>query len=259
LYCPVFSKKRQVMEKIHFILVCVISFFFLCSCNKDDEYEEANSQPEFSEGLGDNPRDANRQVYTDPNGDKIIRDPFGCITYISFFGNDNAPSSASEMFNQYMEIDLEENFRLYRSEVFNFVENPPSIECYQQQYKGLIVYKGEYDVHFKSGKVTEAGGTFIKIDNLDVVPTIDEKKAKEIYAKYLRVSAENIGTGILFDFDDALMIAEFPLYKGSVQWAPRLVYGLMFKGESAEGYCFIDAHTGRILQTWPHYFMWCDV
>ena len=54
-------------------------------------------------------------------------------------------------------------------------------------------------------------------------------------------------------FDDTLMIAEFPISKGSTQWAPRLVYGLCYHGMSKEGMCFVDAHTGRLLLTWPNY------
>jgi len=50
-----------------------------------------------------------------------------------------------------------------------------------------------------------------------------------------------------------LMIAEFPVSKGSSQWAPRLVYALSYNGMHNEGFCFLDAHTGRILKTWNNY------
>ncbi len=54
------------------------------------------------------------------------------------------------------------------------------------------------------------------------------------------------------------------MYNGSSEWAPRLVYGLTRRvyydeakgdvmGKNDEGCCFVDAHTGRILQTWPNY------
>ena len=54
------------------------------------------------------------------------------------------------------------------------------------------------------------------------------------------------------------------MYKGSSEWAPRLVYGLTRRvyydeakgdviGINGEGCSFVDAHTGRILQTWSNY------
>ena len=94
----------------------------------------------------------------------------------------------------------------------------------------------------------------MKIDNLNVRPTVSEQKALETYAKYLKVPTEAVGAGhIMAWFDDTLMIAEFPISKGSTQWAPRLVYGLCYHGMSKEGMCFVDAHTGRLLLTWPNY------
>ena len=111
-----------------------------------------------------------------------------------------------------------------------------------------IVFGAGYNVRFRHGKVNDCNGLYIKIDNLDITPAFDLQKAKEIFAKYLKVPVEEIGAGnIMAWFDDALMIVEFPVSKGSSQWAPRLVYGLYGTME----YAFIDAHTGRILQTWP--------
>jgi len=231
----------------------VLTMAGLSSCSKDDGFvEPANSSPEFSEGTGQNPRYAGGYKTTSTNGVEISKDSQGGIRLISFFENrDAAPASAKELFSKYMKLDLDENFRLYMEETEDWMENPLTLECYQQQYKGVIVYSAGYNVRFRDGKVTDCNGEFIKIDNLDVTPAFSEQKAKEIYARYLKVSVNEIGTGgIMAWFNDALMIEEFPVSKGSSQWAPRLVYALSCHKMSNDGCCFIDAHSGRILETW---------
>jgi len=240
--------------------------FSLSSCNNDevtaDEIindvvfaESANSSPEFADGTGENPRYVGNKTITDANGVEITRDSKGGIRWISFLqSSDTAPSSSAALFSQYMKLDPEKDFRLYRRETNTWMENPVTLECYQQQYKGVVLYQGGYSVRFQNGKVTDCNGVYVKIDNLDVEPSFDVQKAKDIYAKYLKVSVDEIGTGGMMPwFDDALMIEELPVSKGSLQWAPRLVYGLSCQGNSDEGFCFIDAHSGRILQTWPNY------
>ena len=245
------------MKKNVYLWLCalVLTMAGLGSCSSDDFVEPANSSPEFSEGTGQNPRYAGRNKTTNTNGVEISKDNQGSIRLISFFENkDAAPASAKDLFSKYMKLDLDENFRLYRKETEDWMENPLTLECYQQQYKGVIVYTAGYNVRFRDGKVTDCNGVYIKIDNLDVTPAFSEQKAKEIYARYLKVSVDEIGAGgIMAWSDDALMIEEFPTSKGSLQWAPRLVYALSCHNMGNEGCCFIDAHTGRILKTWGNF------
>ena len=252
------------MKKNKVLWLCVLLMLVvgMSSCSSDDvpgdgsgressgEFvEPVNDEPEFSAGTGQNPNHESVSKTAESNGIEITRDSYGGIKWISFLGNnDVAPATAKDLFGKYMKLDLDENFRLYRQETEDWMENPLTIECYQQQYKGVIFYSAGYNVRFRHGKVTDCNGLFVKIDNLDVTPAFDLQKAKEIFAKYLKVSVKEIGSGNMMAwFDDALMIVEFPVSKGSSQWAPRLVYGLSGKME----YAFIDAHTGRILQTWP--------
>lgn len=230
-----------------------------CSSNDDEFNEPNNSAPEFAEGTGENPRYTGNKTTTSSNGVEITKDAQGSIRWIIFTDEEKAPTSAISLFSQYLGCNLEKDYRHYRQENYDKL----IVEFYQQQYNGVIIYQAGYNVRFQNGKVTDCNGVYIKIDNLDVTPAFDLQRAKEIYAKYLKVSVEEIGRGgrgITVWFDDALMIAEFPVSKGSSQWAPRLVYALAYIGEKNygmhdEGSCFIDAHTGRILQTWPNYIL----
>ena len=130
------------------------------------------------------------------------------------------------------------------------MSSPLTVERYHQLYRGIAVNQGTYIVRFQNGSVTDANGNYIKVESLDITPSFDVQTAKEIYAKYLNVLVDRVGTR---QNDDALMIAEFPVKKGSSEWAPRLVYCLHDREMNDEGSCFIDAHTGRILQTWCNY------
>ena len=143
--------------------------------------EPVNDEPEFLEGTGQNPRHESGEKTTESNGAEITRDSDGGIKWISFMGNSNAaPASAKDLFNKYMKLDLDENFRLYRQETEDWMEDPLTLECYQQQYKGVIVFGAGYNVRFRHGKVNDCNGLYVKIDNLDVTPAFDLQKAKEI-------------------------------------------------------------------------------
>ena len=258
------------MKKLIYFFTLLIAGLTACSSDYDDppeqpgshqnetptdsiggfeEEDSAQLEPEFSEEMGNNPRYAdNDQTTTEENGVKITRDAFGGIKWI-IFSNDIRPTTAAELFSQYMGLSPDD-YQLYYKEENTWMTNPLTVERYQQLYRGVTVYEGCYVVRFQNGSVTDANGCYIKVENLDITPSFDEQTAKKIYAKYLNVPIDRVGTG---QNEDALMIAEFPVKKGSTEWAPRLVYRLNDRYINDEGSCFIDAHTGRILQTWRNY------
>ena len=261
------------MKKLVYLLICLFllsASFTACSSDYDNPPEQPDShqnetptdsiggfeeedstllEPEFSEEMGNNPRYAdNHQTTTEENGVKITRDAFGGIKWI-IFSNDIRPTTAAELFSQYMGLSPDD-YQLYYKEENSWMSSPLTVERYHQLYRGVTVYEGSYAVRFQNGSVTDANGCYIKVENLDITPSFDVQTAKEIYAKYLNVLVDRVGTR---QNDDALMIAEFPVKKGSSEWAPRLVYCLHDREMNDEGSCFIDAHTGRILQTWCNY------
>lgn len=216
-------------------------------------------QPEFtSEEMEQNPRhSANYQTTVTMDGVEITRNGFGGINSIIFTDEDKSPASIEELFSQYLKLDIDENFIL--TEQSTNEQYSVAYEIYRQRYKGIMVYGNRYSVRLRNGRIISAGGSYMKpeeLDGLNLTPSVSEQQAKEIYAKYLKVSVDKIGSGHLVPgFEDALLIADFPVSKGSSQWAPRLVYGLGCHEMNDEGYGLIDAHTGRILRTWVNYIL----
>ena len=184
------------MKKNRLLWLCAMLMMAvgMSSCSSDDvpgdgsgrgsdgEFvEPVNDEPEFSEGTGQNPNHESAMKTTESNGAEITRDADGGIKWISFLENSNAaPASAKDLFEKYMNLDPDVNFRLYRQETENWMEDPLTLECYQQQYKGVLVYMAGYNVRFRHGKVNDCNGLYVKIDNLDVTPAFDLQKAKEI-------------------------------------------------------------------------------
>lgn len=223
----------------------------------DNNFEEPdNSVPEFEGQYGFNPRGSEEGDLTVTDNAEITRDGMGSICRLVFTNLADAPASAQELFSQYMKLDPDENFRLSRTWTDDRTDTPVLHELYLQQYKGIPVAWGYYYVNYLNGTVASTNGGFININDLDTKPSFSEQKAKEIFAKYLKESADKIeagSSGIFYEWPGhSLIIAEFPVSKESDQLAPRLVYSLKYSEFSPEGCCLIDAHTGRILQTWTN-------
>ena len=248
----------ESMKTTTILTVCAALLFGFSACSSDEdtdlEFQEPdNSVPEFNGDSFINPK-GDEVTTTTVNGIEIRKDGYGTIRWISFLDCPNPPSTAQEMFRQFMGIELDGNFELYRHETTTITPDPLTLECYYQVYKGVALPAEGYNVRLQNGKVTSCNGSSIKINDLDVQPAFGLKKAREIYAKYLGVSPEQISEkGIGPWIEDPLIIMNLPTKRGSSEWAPRLVYTFFFNGLSDEGICYIDAHTGRILLTEPNY------
>ena len=212
-----------------------------------------NTEPEFNGISFTDPQNAKRTT-TYINGAEITKDGYGHIKWISFLNCPNPPATAEEMFQQYMGLDMDGNFELYRQETVKNEPNSLTLECYRQRYKGVIVSAAGYSIRFRDGKIGDCNGLYLEIKDLNIKPAISSLKAREIYAKYLGVSVEQItehGTDPWAD--DCLMIMDLPKDRNSTVWAPRLVYSFYYKVTSDKGTGYIDAQTGRMLMTSPNY------
>ena len=247
-----------------FYLWCtfVLLAFAGCSSDKDDwgdnsqdvnsQNEEiflaqANMEPEFSKGY----RSSRSQdtSFTDENNAEVTRDCNGVVKFV-YFNNtpiSSRPSSPELFVSTYLGVDLKENFKMYREEEdeYGYIHS-----WYRQYYKDVEVENNGYVFHYskKDKRISSVNGSFLTVNNLDVVPAFSKTTARKIFAKYLNLSLDYVGN------DVSLYIVEFPLSAESEQWAPRLVYKLGIEDyDSDEGLCYIDAKTGRILYVWPNY------
>ena len=245
------------MKKVLYIW-CVFALlaFVGCSSDKDDMEDDslneevflsqANIKPEFSKGY----RSSRGQdtSYTDENNAEVTRDCNGVVKFV-YFNNtptNSRPPSPEQFVSTYLGVDLNANFKKYREEVDEY-GNLHS--WYRQYYKDVEVENHGYVFHCskKDYRISSVNGSFLPVNNLDVVPAFGEKTARKIFAKYMDLPVENVWE------DVSLYIVEFPLFAESEQWAPRLVYKLGVNFNSDEGQCYIDAKTGRILYTFANY------
>ena len=255
------------MKTTSTLAVCAALILGFTACNKDDTATEMdekqdtvsditpdNTEPEFNGISLMNPKNAT-QTTSYINGAEIRKDGYGHIKWLFFQDCPNPPATAVEMFQQYMELDTDDSFELYRQERKSKEESSPlTLECYFQRYKGVLVSAAGYAVRFNEGKVTDCNGSYLEIKDLDVKPAISTLKAREIYAKYLGVSVDLITEhGTDHGADDCLMIMDLPKDRNSTVWAPRLVYSFYYKVTSDKGTGYIDAQTGRMLMTSPNY------
>ena len=255
------------MKTTSTLAVCAALILGFTACNKDDTATEMdekqdtvsditpdNTEPEFNGISLKNPQNATQTtIYI--NGAEIRKDGYGHIKWLFLQDCPNPPATAAEMFQQYMELDADDSFELYRQERKSKEESSLlTLECYFQRYKGVLVSAAGYAVRFNEGKVTDCNGSYLEIKDLDVKPAISTLKAREIYAKYLGVSVDLITEhGTEHGTDDCLMIMDLPKDRNSTVWAPRLVYSFYYKVTSDKGTGYIDAQTGRMLMTSPNY------
>lgn len=249
------------MKKDYFVLGLIVSLILLAmmACSSSDEenngfVEPDNTTPEFTSTNWWNPKHSEHSDRITTEIADITFDGMGEISWIVFTDLTKAPKTGPDYFSQYMNLGSDDSYRLDNNEVAYWME-PATYEKYQQLYKGIPIYSAHYDIHYNNGQMTSAGGTYFRISDVDVKPAFSVMKAKEIYARYLNTSPFLIEEGGMIAYHDheALVIAEFPLSEDPSVWKPRLVYALHYcHEESLEGFCMIDAHTGRILRTWPN-------
>ena len=247
------------MKQMKRLIMTLLAATILAACSTDGTepegfMEPVNNSPEFPDGTGFFYR-SNQIEETETDGITIRKNNFGVILAITFNGNINAaPTSAKDFFQKYLGLDIETDFRLKES---SDLPNSMKLEMYEQQYKGILVYDKQYSVLTLNGKVTECSGKYLKIKDLDIIPTFSEQKAKEIFAKYKNMPVKEINAGASSALcSKALTIMEFPVSKNSSKWAPRLVYVVSYDDTNSQQIGVIDAHTGRILSTYNNEYIY---
>lgn len=256
------------MKKIMYLWCAFALLVFAgCSSDKDDlgdssqdvfsQNEEiflaqANMEPEFNNPSLNcwnfNPRSQETEN-TGAHQEEITQDGNG-ITKVSFRNTliEYRPSTSEEFVATYIGVDFSENYQWVRS--MKSTDGTRNTEVYDQYYKGVKVGGAGFAIHYKNDeRITLVTGSYLPVKDLDVNPAFSVTTARNIYARYLNVPVEYIG-------EANLVIGQYPLSQESDQFAPRLTYYLVYiNGANAEGYCSLDAKTGRILVTRANYIL----
>jgi len=121
-------------------------------------------------------------------------------------------------------------------------------EHFDQYYKGIRVDNGGYNFHYRSGKMFYAHGHYVKINDLNVNPSIIQEQARECFANFKKIPLDSI-----IDFISELLIKEIPAVGNDSVFLPKLVYKVYINSnhENNTEVGYIDAQTCRVLLTEP--------
>jgi Zn-dependent metalloprotease len=135
--------------------------------------------------------------------DKIIFSNNGTIKYIKF-GEDETlnyetshgkeiefkvPYNSSDFFTQILEATEDDQFKLIRKRQ---TRTGYIIEKYAQFYKDITVKDAKYSMHFYNGKLFKANGKYVKIKDLDIVPSISPDEAMKRFAEFQNIPLSEI-------------------------------------------------------------------
>jgi bacillolysin len=168
----------------------------------------------------------------------VLTDKNGIIQAMEF--SDNAPSPTDQEFmRQYLKISADDRF-----EKANDKQRSPgnTDDHFDQFYKGIKVDGAGYNFHYKKGKLFYAHGHFVKIENLDIISSINSERAKELFAQYKQIPASEIS-----DFTSELLVKEI----ASADSAAYLVFEIYLHSNAPvnDEIGYVDAKTGEVLAT----------
>ncbi|HNV82544.1 MAG TPA: M4 family metallopeptidase [Tenuifilaceae bacterium] len=122
-------------------------------------------------------------------------------------------------------------------------------EHYDQYYKGIRVDGGGYNFHFKDDTLRYAHGYYVKIENINPLPSIQPNRAISNFAQYQGIPLYSI-----MDSQIEAIIKEIPTSnEQDAPLVPKLVFRIYLSANHANNteVGFIDAHTGEVLMTEP--------
>jgi len=193
--------------------------------------------------------------------DKIIFSKNGTIKYIKF-GEDETlhyktsqgkeiefkvTFNSSDFFNQILEATEDDQFKLIRKRQ---TRTGYIIEKYAQSYKDITVKDAKYSLHFYDGKLFKANGKYVKIKDLDIVPSISPDEAMKRFAEF-----QNIPLSEIKNYESKLLIVEIKTIKdGDIFMEPKLAYEIILISNNHPKNTeigFVEVHTGEIIKTEP--------
>lgn len=122
-------------------------------------------------------------------------------------------------------------------------------EHYDQYYKGIRVDGGGYNFHFKDGTLRYAHGNYVKIENINPLPSIQPNRAISNFAQYQGIPLDSI-----MDSQIEAIIKEIPTSnEQDTPLAPKLVFRIYLSANHTNNteVGFVDAHAGEVLMTEP--------
>ena len=178
----------------------------------------------------------------------VIKDKTGVIQSVEFPDSikiSDIPTSSDAFFKDFLKVSANDEFKKVprKEKSKDFIH-----EHFDQYYKGIKVDNAGYNFHYKNGKMFYAHGHYVKINDLNVNPTISPEKARDCFANYKDIPLDSIA-----DFISELIIKEISANGNDAVFLPMLVYRIYLYAnhENNTEIGYIDAQNCKILLTEP--------
>ena len=175
---------------------------------------------------------------------RVILDERGIIECAIFRNVDDTtkiPKSASVFFKEFLEIEQNDKFILDPK-----VSKQIGLrhEHYDQYYSNIKIEGAGYNFHFKNERLSYAHGYYVKVDNLNTVPSITPDQAIQLFANYKDIPISSITKS-----SADLFIKEIRSTNNIIK--PFLIYKVYIQSDQVynDEYGIIDSHTGEVLST----------
>lgn len=177
----------------------------------------------------------------------IERNKRGIISSVKFSPNkEGSPHSATEFFEQYLGTNEDDSFEKasHKAKKAGFIH-----DHYDQYNKGVKVEGGGYNFHYKNGEMYFANGNYVKIENVDAIPSVTPDEAITNFLKYKGIEMKTVVGSIT-----ELLIKEIgnPTDSDAPE-SIELVYRIYLQSDHQNNneVGFVNAHTGKVSATEP--------
>lgn len=120
----------------------------------------------------------------------VVKDKTGIIQSVYFpdsIKSSKIPSSSDAFFKDFLKTSVNDEFRKTprKEKKKDFTH-----EHFDQYYKGIKVDDAGYNFHYKNEKMFYAHGHYVKINELEVTPTVTPENAKDCFANYKGIPSD---------------------------------------------------------------------
>ncbi|MCM4152584.1 T9SS C-terminal target domain-containing protein [Arenibacter sp. N53] len=183
-------------------------------------------------------------------GDAIIsKNEKGIVNSVEFsdvIDKTQIPSSGPEFFEKYLEIEVNDEFRVvqHTSKRKELVH-----DHFDQYYKGIKVDGAGYNLHYRDGQLFFANGNYIKVDETRPTPSISLEEAKVLFLNYKGIENDKVLNVI-----SELIIKEIVASDAkNTSSRTALVYRIYLESDHQNNneVGYVDVHSGKVVMTEP--------
>ena len=177
--------------------------------------------------------------------DKIQRNAKNEVGFYKVEKNEKIFSDKSTFFKEVVLISSNDEFRIIKSGKTKLGK----FEEYHQFYNGIPVKNGVFVLHRTGRNIKSANGNYIRVSDLNTVPSISGNDAKAIWCSYLNIPESEVPR-----FKTQLLVVDvFEQNKNAKKSQTVLAYKIRLYSKHSSNTLigFVDAHSGEVCLTEP--------